>query len=96
MENSKKKFHITLTNNETGNVFDADSDCIIGSVVTGKGARSFSLCSCTSLELLKGIYAVLDAVEYLRKNDPDLCNIDDFFSMLDEVFLFECKEPTSL
>lgn len=46
------KYHITITNNETGKVLaDTNSDAIIGAFTEGEGTRSVCYTECDAAEL---------------------------------------------
>lgn len=68
-----KKFHITITNNETGeSVFDTDSDAIIGAVCNDTGATAIAFTNCGTKTYAQTIAAVQMVVNGLLKEDKKL------------------------
>lgn len=70
METKKAKYHITITDNETGKTcLDQDTAVIIGAVDAGEpGVRALALCNCNDEEL----YATL-AVAQIQVNHIMSC-----------------------
>lgn len=63
------KYHITITDNETGKVFDeADTNCIIGSYQNEGGAASITLgYHCTDTDVALVIMGVEEGVRHIKK-----------------------------
>ena len=83
METEKKlKYHITLTNNETGEVLmDHDTSAIIGAVQgPGDDAQGICAISCSSLELFKTINMTIDALKDVETMSPALYGMAEAFS----------------
>ncbi len=59
------KFHITITNNETGKiVVDQDTDCIIGSIDdAGDDTHSFSYVHCHRVALMATLTGAMVEIE---------------------------------
>lgn len=66
------KFHITITNNVTGDVLvDQDTSAIIGSCdCPGDSTRCLTFTSCDDIELLATITGALEVVEIQLKKLP--------------------------
>ena len=83
METEKKlKYHITLTNNETGEVFmDHDTSAIIGAA-QGPGADAQGICAinCSGFELFQTLSMAIGALEEVRTLNPPLYEVAEIFS----------------
>jgi hypothetical protein len=54
------KYHIIITNNETGQVLeDTDTDAIIGAFIEGEGTRSVCFLACNTPELAATLTSAL-------------------------------------
>jgi hypothetical protein len=64
------KFHITITNNETGKVLsDTDTDAIIGAFTEGEGTRSVCYTECDTAELAA---IITGALQIINKHMADM------------------------
>lgn len=83
METEKKrKYHITLTNNETGEVFmDHDTSAILGAV-QGPGDDAQGICAidCNSLELFKTTNMAIGALKEVEAISPALYGLAETFN----------------
>lgn len=73
------KFHVTITDNETGEVIhDADSGAIIAGIDAGDGTVSIGKASCDSFSLAAAILCAKKAIDACLEGDPFLqCLVDD-------------------
>lgn len=59
-----KKFHITITNNDTGEaIHDHDTNAIIGAVALDETVRGITLANCTAVEMANTISAAQKTIE---------------------------------
>ena len=68
-----KKFHITITNNETGEVVhDMDTGAIIGAIggAEDEGAYSIGLTACNLMDLATAVASAKKAVDILLEKNP--------------------------
>lgn len=65
-------FHVTITNNETGNVLnDFDTKAIIGGYDMGdEGTCSFCRCSCPGVDAAATVLATMEAAHETKKRMP--------------------------
>ena len=71
MEN--KKFHLNITNNETGETLvELDTDVIIGAADEGEGTHEFSFVEGRVLDILTTIMGVKNTLKALYSNHPEL------------------------
>lgn len=70
----KKAFHITITNNETGETLhDCDTNCIIGAFNQGASAACIGAASdVTGEDLANTIVGVEEVVQDFKNDDPIL------------------------
>lgn len=69
-----QKFHITITENETGETkVDQDTDCIIGSIDdVGGGTQSFSYVDCYGVALIATVIGAAVEIERdIHRMSPD-------------------------
>jgi len=71
-DETKKKFHITLTDNETGEtLIDSDTSAIIGAFDLGEGnTGSLYALACNGLIKVCTIAGAMATLERVRKDDP--------------------------
>ena len=74
MENEKKmKFHLTITNNETGEVLhDVDACAIIAGVNEGKENGSIAMVDCGPVDLLEALMTTEETVQDVYTEHPEL------------------------
>lgn len=73
MDNEKMPYHLTITDNETGEVMlDTDSYAIIGSVGVENGASSVGFTNCDIYELAVAVQAAEGAVAEVKRGEPKL------------------------
>ena len=66
-----KKFHLTITNNETGEIErELDTNAIIGSADDGDGTAIFCYTRCGLVELAATCAGALDAADHGMKDMP--------------------------
>ena len=66
-----KKWHITITENETGNTkLDIDTDAIIAGIDENEGTRIVHAVECPVTDHAATIAGVLDNIKAARKEDP--------------------------
>lgn len=76
---AKKSFHITITDNETGEVFhDVDSDCIIGAVHGDEHTAGIALLKCGPTEAADTVVAVKSTIKEAKEVHPEI----ELFEML--------------
>lgn len=68
-----KKFHIKITNNETGEVLqEADTCAIMGGYTVDDGAVGIALAECSASEHGMAIHAAEQAIKHVYQNRPEL------------------------
>lgn len=68
-----KKFHITIKNNETGEItHDLDTSAIVAGILDDDGSYSVSATSCNALELLQTVNSAEKAINLIYKKRPEL------------------------
>lgn len=83
MKEEMKKFHITVTNNETKDIlFSKDTDAVLGSLLTEEGVDLYHHASCSFEDLLLLLYGCFRAIEVVKKDYPCLSDVDDLYSYL--------------
>ena len=72
MENERKKFHITITDNETGEVeVDTDAAAIIGAYDAGtRGTASISYTECNGIVLSCTLAGVMHLLAGYEEREP--------------------------
>ena len=71
--NNPKPFHLTITNNQTGEVLhDVDVDALIGAAHTGRGVDVFGVNSCDAVALAATLCGAGDVVDRQFKKYPEL------------------------
>lgn len=69
----EKKFHITITDNETGRVIqEADTCAIIGGYTNEDGACGMAVVSCGPVDLARAVNAAEAAVDAMYQKNPEL------------------------
>ena len=67
------KFHLTITNNETGETIrDENINAILAGIHNEKGTASIVITECTAVDLLPTIIAAKSAVKTCTDDDPML------------------------
>ena len=71
-ENKKMPFHLTITDNETGEAeCSLDFDCLIGAVHIAEGeARGLLIQRCNNLTKASTVCATEDTLHEIHKKDP--------------------------
>lgn len=73
MEDKKMKFHITITDNETGETLkDSDACCIIGAFNQGEYTAGMAITCCTAPDLAITINGAEDAINHIKSEHPEL------------------------
>lgn len=68
-----KEFHITITDNETGEtIHDSDTNAIVGSILDDDGVFVIGQTHCNGDELLNAVIGAERAIEQLYENNPVL------------------------
>ncbi len=68
-----KRFHIKITNNETGEVLqEADTCAIIGGYTNDEGAVGILLAHCSPLDHARAINAAETAINHIYQVRPEL------------------------
>ena len=71
--NNPKPFHLTITNNETGEVLhDVDFDALLGAVHTGRGIDAFGVNSCDAATLAATLAGAEELIERQFAKYPEL------------------------
>ncbi len=66
-----KKWHITITENETGNTkLDIDTDAIVAGIDENEGTRLVQMANCSVAAHAAAMAFVLDSIEETRKENP--------------------------
>lgn len=74
----KMPFHLTITNNETGETeFDFDFEAIIGGVIEENGNRAMALTDCGPYELATAIRRAERAAKMMREKHPGIVVLVD-------------------
>lgn len=67
------KFHIKITDNETGEVLqEADTCAIVGGYVNEEGSVGMALIHCNTLEHAKAIHAAEASINQMYSRRPEL------------------------
>ncbi|MBR6502694.1 MAG: hypothetical protein IKT42_04565 [Clostridia bacterium] len=70
-EKNKKEFHITITNNLTGEIkCDFDTNCILASILLDKGCQTVALAHTSGMNVLKIVNKMLDVLDKLADHMP--------------------------
>lgn len=73
MEDKKMKFHITITDNETGETLkDCDACCIIGACNEGEHTAVLAALHCTATDLANAIDGTEEAVAHVKRENPEV------------------------
>ena len=68
-----KKYHITIKDNETGEItHDYDTGAIVGGVEAGDGYFALGLTECNAIELVNTICSAEKAIEAMLEGHPEL------------------------
>lgn len=68
-----KKFHVTIKNNETGEItHDLDTSAIVAGILDDDGSYSVGATSCDAFGLLNAIDGAEKAIDHLLKRHPEL------------------------
>lgn len=68
-----KKFHITIKNNETGEItHDLDTNAIVAGILDDDGAYAVGITHCDSLGLLQAINSAENLITSMYKKHPEL------------------------
>ena len=94
MEKEKMKFHITITNNETGETLcNADAGVIIAAIEEGEGkVRQFAACEGSPVALGSTILSAEELVKNLYNRHPELELLNTIFKCGRELKT-ELEEP---
>ena len=80
-EIGKKKFHVLVTNTETGETLvDHETVCVIMSYECGDSVKSASLSSCSVLNVAQVIVALESAIASTEKNE-NVCAAVSFLKL---------------
>ena len=67
------KYHIKVTDNETGEiVHESNRNCIIAGLGNEKGAAEMCIFDCDLVSIVGTVKAALFAIERMRKDDPEI------------------------
>lgn len=78
------KYHITITNNETGEiVHDYDTNAVIGGFSVEGGAAAIGLTACPSIITAFTIAAAQTAINKIREDNPKVVMTELILSMKD-------------
>lgn len=86
-----RKYHITIKNNETGEIInDVDSDAIIGSIESEEGTANVVMTECNIKQLIESIFvakrAIKDATKLIMADAPEGLGVFlDLLSKLDDL-----------
>lgn len=70
------KYHITITDNETGEILhDHDTNLVIGAIGVEDGVNSLCITNCSGLRLLTGLVAAKKAVHKIEQGEPVLAQL---------------------
>lgn len=74
MEDEKMPFHLTITDNRTGEtVRDLDFDCLIGAVhLSEKQAGGLYITSCSTATIAATVVATESTLDHVQQLDPTL------------------------
>lgn len=73
MEEKKMKFHITITDNETGETLkDRDACCIIGACNVGEYTEGMALVHCSAPDLANAINGAEKSINHMKSEHPEL------------------------
>ena len=89
MTKERKGFHITITNNETGETLhDADVCAIVGAFNEGERTAVVGLTMCNALDIAETINGAKDAIQHICADHPEI----DLFAKVLGVKTQENKE----
>ena len=78
------KYHITITNNETGEiVHDYDTSAVIGGISLKEGVAAIGLTACPSLVTALTIDGAQIAINKIRDDNPKVAMMELFLAMKD-------------
>ena len=73
MDEKKMKFHITITNNETGEtIHDTDACAILASINVGSTTREVQAVACGPEEFAKALNGAESIVRHVRDRYPEV------------------------
>ncbi len=77
------KFHITIKDNETGEIIhDKDTNAIIGAINGAENSTAvIGITSCNTIELLATMRGALQSVKEIRESNPKISLMEDLISM---------------
>lgn len=92
MEEKKMKFHITITNNETGETLeDADACAILASINIGDKVSSLQAVSCGPEDYARTLGSAEGIVRAVRSKHPEIGALSLVFGLISKTK--ETEEP---
>ena len=77
------KFHITVTNNETGEVLhDTDACAIIAGINEGEESAVLTMTDCGPIDLAQTLSVTNSAVERVARNHPEIKALAELLPLL--------------
>ena len=81
-----KKYHITITENETGKVhYDMDINIIIGAFRRDDGIQGVAAICCNPLELASTVETVRNVLGEVEENNPELKQLTEIVRMVGDL-----------
>ena len=72
-ENKELRFHVTITDNETGaTLFDEDACAIIAGINVGERSSQLTISYCNGFDLASAVAAAEGAAEQMYEENPEL------------------------
>ncbi|MBR5865745.1 MAG: hypothetical protein IKY89_05680 [Alistipes sp.] len=82
MESNKMKFHITITDNETGETLhDSDTIAIIGVFHDGEEAHGIGYTLCNPLRLAHTLRSCENVLDATRERNPELGVLEEIIGL---------------
>ena len=79
------RFHVTITDNETGEVLhDADACAILAGINGGRTTASIHMTACGPLPLAETLSAAEDVVQEVRSRHPEIGALSGVFRLMDK------------
>lgn len=85
MEDKKMKYHITITDNETGKTEEYNACVFIGAIGDDEGVIGMRRMACGAEPLVHTMNAVEHEIETLKRDHPELVPLQAMLALIDEL-----------